>query len=95
LPEASLRAHRYTTGTYTDTTVAYSWADEATYESASGIVLTTTPASPILIDPTDYAYELCVATEWGSNAFANTILVGIQANVTVDTAEGGADFKFW
>lgn len=76
-------------------TQTYTWVDEATYEHANGIVLTATPASPVTINTTDNAYVLSVTTEYGTNAFGGTVFGGIQANVTLDLAEGGVDFKFW
>lgn len=72
-------------------TTTYTWSNVATYEA--GVYLDVAPAAEV-IDNANYRYHVSVTCESGANALV-LALAGIDVYVTIDSANGGPDLKFW
>lgn len=68
-----------------------------TYDATAGFSLSATGGATAVrtIDLENYEYWVTIRNESGTGSKGSLALWGIQANVTVDTASGGADFTFW
>lgn len=72
--------------------LAYVWVDVGTYEGGIRIDITGLAET---IDNFNYRYIAQINPESGVNSVTGTTLQNVSAYVIIDSAEGGADLKFW
>jgi hypothetical protein len=75
-------------------TATYTWGAGDPVDYEAGFHLTVSPAAET-IDTENFHYLLQVEIESGAGAVDDGRLDGIEANVTVNAAEGGPDITFW
>jgi hypothetical protein len=76
----------------------YVWESTAAYHAgiAVGIIVTAAVWTSVATVAHDtYQYFCSITNEGGTGAVAGMTIRSIRADVTCDTASGGADFSFW
>jgi hypothetical protein len=73
--------------------VTYTWVSVPVYEDVGGVYLDVLGLNEV-VNNAAYHYVAQIMPEGGANAL-DAKLCSIQAQMTVDTAEGGADFSLW
>jgi hypothetical protein len=69
------------------------WTSTAAYHTGVTLSITVAPASTTISGAARYVVAL--GNEGGADSTGTVKVKGIFADVTCDTASGGADFTFW
>lgn len=73
----------------------YAWAGTAAYHAGVTLDLEASGSTVLSHTILSSPYLVQLRAESGQNATGQVTILGIDANVTVDTASGGTDFTHW